>query len=70
MAATERVLLELLQRTKQLYTDMSHSRPAVTQAEASWDEALDHLDECISALGLGVYLATESMADEDKRPHP
>lgn len=62
---TERELLSLLARTKELHTDLTQGRPAVPAADSAWDDALASLDDAISALGLGVYQAVEFYADQD-----
>ncbi len=65
MAMTERDLLYLLARMKELHTDLLQGRPAIAAVDDSWDETLSHMDEAISAFGLAVYLGTEALADTD-----
>lgn len=63
--ATEIELLALLQHAKILYAEISERRPKASVADEAFDDALGHLDETISALGLAVYLATEGLADDN-----
>lgn len=65
MPVTERDLLSLLARLKDLHTDISAARPAIAAVDSPWDETLTFLDDAISAFGLAVYLASEALTDAD-----
>ncbi len=65
MARSEAELLSLLARGRELRVDIALMRPAIAAVDRPWDDALRHLDDALSSLGLGIYLSTESMADDD-----